>query len=52
MTEEKTVIKKPTGKRCIALKALCTAKGRMIKKGDSFVCTMEEYELFRQSKAV
>ena len=52
MIEEKPAIKKTLNKRCIALKALCTAKDGMVKKGSSFTCTPEEYEIFKEAKAV
>jgi len=51
MTEEKAKPKKPTSKKCVALKSLCTSKG-MIKKGESFTCTAKEYEAFKKVKAV
>ena len=52
MTEEKSAIKKTLNKSCVALKGLCTAKDGMIKKGSSFTCTPEEYEIFKEAKAV
>jgi hypothetical protein len=50
MTEEKKV-KKPTTKKCVALKNLCTAKGQ-VKKGEDFTCSAKEYEAFKKVKAV
>ena len=49
MTEAKT--KKPTSKKAVAKKALCTSKG-MIKKGESFACSAKEYEAFKKVGAV
>ena len=49
MTEAKT--KKPTSKKAVAKKTLCTSKG-MIKKGQSFTCTAKEYEAFKKAGAV
>ena len=51
MTEEKAKAKKPTSKKAVALKALCTSKG-MIKKGESFTCTAKEYDYFKKAKAI
>ena len=50
MTEEKKT-KKPTTKKAVALKSLCTSKG-MVKKGESFTCSAKEYETFKKAKAV
>ena len=52
MTDEKTAIKKPVNVKCVALRALCTPKGVMIKAGDSFTCTHGEYDKFKAVKAV
>jgi hypothetical protein len=51
MTEEKAKPKKPTSKKVVALKALCTSKG-MVKKGESFTCSIKEYDYFKKLKAV
>ncbi len=51
MTEEKKAPKKPTSKKAVALKNLCTGKG-MVKKGEEFTCTAKEYEHFKKAKAV
>ncbi len=51
MTEEKKV-KKPTSKKCIALKNLATIKDGNVKKGNECTCTAKEYEAFKKAKAV
>ncbi len=48
---EKKPVKKPTSKKAVALKNLCTSKG-MIKKGQEFTCTAKEYDIFKKAKAV
>jgi len=49
MTDE-TKPKKPTKKKCVALKALnCDG---MKKKGESFTCSEKEYSIFKKAKAV
>ncbi len=50
MTDEKKT-KKPTSKKCVALKNLCTSKG-MVKKGQEFTCSQKEYDIFKKAKAV
>ena len=50
MTDEKKV-KKPTTKKCVALKNLCTSNG-MVKKGEEFTCSTKEYDIFKKAKAV
>ena len=52
MTETKVVAKKPTLKKCVALRALCTSGVGMVKKGDVFTCTHEEYDKFKNVQAV
>tara|TARA_R110001632_G_scaffold22768_1_gene65115 strand:+ start:919 stop:1077 length:159 start_codon:yes stop_codon:yes gene_type:complete len=52
MTETKTVVKKPTLKKCVALRALCTNGAGMVKKGNVFTCTPEEYDIFKMVQAV
>lgn len=52
MTEEKKEQpKKPTKKKAVALKSLCTSKG-MVKKGEEFTCTPKEFDAFKKAKAV
>jgi hypothetical protein len=51
MTEEKKT-KKPTSKKCVALKNLATAKDGNVKKGGECTCTSKEYEIFKKAKAV
>ena len=50
MTEEKKA-KKPTTKKAVALKNLCTSKGQ-VKKGEEFICSAKEHEAFKKAKAV
>ena len=50
MTDEKKA-KKPTSKKCVALKTLFTINGK-VKKGDEFTCSTKEYEAFKKIKAV
>lgn len=52
MTEEKKVTKKPTSKKCIALKNLATAKDGNVKKGCECTCSAKEFEIFKKAKAV
>ena len=52
MTDEKTAVKKPVNVKCVALRALCTAKNGMVKQGGSCICTPSEYEKFKAVKAV
>ena len=51
MTDEIKTKKKPTSKKAVALKGLCTSKG-VVKKGEEFTCTAKEYEYFKNLKAV
>ena len=51
MTEEKKT-KKPTSKKCVALKNLCTAKDGNVKAGQECTCTNKEYEAFKKAGAV
>jgi len=50
MTEEKKA-KKPTSKKAVALKNLCTSNG-MVKKGEEFTCSAKEYDIFKKAKAI
>ena len=50
MTDEKKT-KKPTSKKCTALKTLCTSKG-LVKKDKEFTCSAKEYDIFKKAKAV
>lgn len=51
MTEEKKV-KKPTSKKAVALKNLCTAKDGQVKAGSECTCTAKEYDIFKKAKAI